>query len=138
MTPNVHAAYTRLSKASGTSIGREMGDWLGSTLEAVELTASMIERARTAPHTVMQEISAQAEILAEGMQGGLASLIAKMGGGNGDSGTAALAAGPESLSPPSSNTGGKVPRVNPNSPSKGAAKPKRRSSSLARAEKKGS
>lgn len=130
VTPEVHVAYTRLSKASGSSIGREMGDWLGSTLEAVELTASMIERARVAPQLALREINAHAEALQEVLKGDLADLFAEMGGGAGSASAAALVAAKPVPSPPSSNTGGKVPRENPKTTSRGgAAKPTGRSSS---------
>ena len=109
VTPDVHAAYSRLSKASGSSIGREMGDWLASTLDAVAFTASKIEQARESPVTVMQELNAYAE----GLSVDLATLLAGMGGGKGKARAGALVHAAPALRPPSSNTGGKVPRVNP-------------------------
>jgi hypothetical protein len=114
-----------------------MGDWLASTLESVELTTSMIERARVAPQTVMRELNAHADALHQVVKGDLASLLAEMGRvGNGDPGGAALVATPGSRLPPFSNTGGKVPRVNPKLTGGRDAKPKRRSPALS--EKKGS
>ena len=109
VTPDVHAAYTRLSKASGSSIGREMGDFLDATLEAVAFTASKMEQARESPATVMQELNAYAE----GLAGGVATLRAIMGGGKGKARAGALVHAEPALRPPPSNTGGKVPRVNP-------------------------
>ena len=60
VTPEVHAAFTRLSKASSVPIGRAMGEWLADTLDAVEFTAKKVEEARTAPRVVMREIHAYA------------------------------------------------------------------------------
>jgi hypothetical protein len=65
VTPEVHAAFKRLSAASSTSIGRSMGEWLGDTLDAVQYTASMMEKARAAPKMVMQELHAYSLGLAD-------------------------------------------------------------------------
>ena len=132
VTPDVHAAYARLAKASGSSIGREMGEWLASTLDAVQFTASKIEQAREAPEVVMRDLNAYAA----GLQGDLAGLLAAMGGGHSVPGSTALVVAPGGSCPPSSNTGGKVPRVNPKAIGKGDANPKRRAPALS--QKKGS
>lgn len=65
VTPEVHAAFSRLSSASGMSLGRSMGEWLGDTLEAVEFTASKVEEARSAPKKVVREMHAYALGLAD-------------------------------------------------------------------------
>lgn len=65
VTPEVHAAFVRLSKASSIPIGRAMGEWLGDTLDAVQFTASKVEEARSAPRLVMQEMHAYAMGLAD-------------------------------------------------------------------------
>ena len=61
----VHETFKRLAKASGTSIGRTMGDWLGDTLDAAEFMAVTLEKARAAPKIVMQEMHAYAQGLTE-------------------------------------------------------------------------
>ena len=65
VTPEVHAAFVRLSGASNMSISRAMGEWLGDTLDAVEFTASKVEQARAAPKVVMRELHAYAMGLAD-------------------------------------------------------------------------
>lgn len=65
VTPDVHAAFKRLATASGMSIGRAMGEWLGDTLEAVEFTAKKVEEARSAPKLVMREMHAYAQGLVD-------------------------------------------------------------------------
>jgi hypothetical protein len=65
VTPEVHAAFTRLAAASGVSLSRSMGDWLHDTLEAVEYTAGLMEKARSAPKMVMREVHAYALGLAD-------------------------------------------------------------------------
>ena len=61
----VHETFKRLSKASGTAIGRSMGDWLGDTIEAAQFMALTLEKARSAPKIVMQEMHAYALGLSE-------------------------------------------------------------------------
>jgi len=65
VTPEVHAAFERLATASGISMSRCMGEWLGDTLDAVEYTAQLVERARAAPKLVMREVHAYALGLAD-------------------------------------------------------------------------
>lgn len=65
VTPEVHAAFERLSAASGMSMSRCMGEWLGDTLEAVQYTATLMEKARQAPKLVMREVHAYALGLAD-------------------------------------------------------------------------
>lgn len=60
VTPEVHAGFERLAAASGTSMSKCMGEWLSDTLDAVEYTASMVEKARLAPKMVMREVHAYA------------------------------------------------------------------------------
>ncbi len=67
VTPEVHSAFVRLSKASSIPIGRAMGEWLGDTLDAVQFTASKVEEARAAPRMVIQEMHAYALGLADEM-----------------------------------------------------------------------
>jgi len=65
VTPEVHAAFSKLSAASGMSLGRAMGDWLEDTLDAVKYTADLVEKARAAPKMVMREVHAYALGLAD-------------------------------------------------------------------------
>jgi hypothetical protein len=106
VTPEVHAGFQRLADASGMSLGRCMGEWLGDTLEAVEYTATMVEKARAAPKMVMREVHAYALGLAD-ETGQLMDSLAGRGGRERTRALAAVAAAP---SPPVSNTGGKVPQ----------------------------
>ena len=65
VTPEVHAAFSKLAAASGMSLGRAMGDWLEDTLDAVKYTADLVEKARAAPKMVMREVHAYALGLAD-------------------------------------------------------------------------
>lgn len=65
VTPEVHAAFSRLAEASGMSLGRAMGEWLEDTLDAVLYTADLVEKARSAPKLVMREIHAYAQGMAD-------------------------------------------------------------------------
>lgn len=60
VTPEVHAVFKRLAGASGMSISKAMGEWLGDTLEGAELMASKVEEARAAPRKVVRELHAMA------------------------------------------------------------------------------
>lgn len=114
VSPKVHQTFQRLAKASSMSTGRAMGDWLGDTLDAAEFMALNMEKARSAPRLVAQELHAYSLGLADEMGQVLKNIRQKGAEGRGQ---AAPADGLRRLtpSPPSSNTGGKVPRVNPNS-----------------------
>lgn len=108
VTPEVHAAFTRISNASGMPVGRAMAEWLGDTLEAAEYLADMLEKARAAPRLVAQELHAYAHGLTD-ETGALLQRIREEGKRAGRSRTRSGPADP-AFSPPSCNTGGKVPR----------------------------
>jgi hypothetical protein len=115
VTPAVHDAFQRLATASGHSISRTMGDWLGDTMDAALYTAKLIEKARAAPKKVMREVHAYALGLAD-ETGELMAKITKAG-------AIAAAQAPRAPqgAPPSSNTGGKVPRKGAPGQGKGRA-----------------
>ena len=118
--PEVHAAFQRIAKATNGSTGRAMAEWLKDTLDASQYLAHTLERARAAPKLVAQELHAYAlgmadesgsflsKIIEEGKRGAAAS--ASQAGADSPTGGAAAS----SPIPPSCNTGGKVPRKNPN------------------------
>jgi len=58
VSPEVLEIFQRLAKAGSMSTGRAMGEWLGDTVEAAELMASTMERARAAPKVVTAELHA--------------------------------------------------------------------------------
>jgi hypothetical protein len=123
VTPEVHAGFERLASASGMSMSKCMGEWLADTLDAVEYTSKMVEKARLAPKMVMREVHAYALGLADETGAVLSAM--KKGQSIGEVAAQVLpvkkgrrAAGdmPEAgagrtadLLPPSCNTGGKVP-----------------------------
>lgn len=109
VSEEVHEVFKRLAKASGMSTGKSMGEWLRDTVEAAELMASTMERARAAPKIVTAELHAMMLGMTEQTKE-LSDRFAKMGvaARSGD----ATRAPPSASIPPSSNTGGKVPRVN--------------------------
>lgn len=110
VTPEVHAAFVRYAKAGGVSLSRAMGDWLADTLDAVEYTASLMEKARAAPKAVMRELHAYALGLADETGVLLEKVRAKGAAAAGATAPAGGVAAGEPLTPPVSNTGGKVPR----------------------------
>lgn len=123
VTPEVHAAFERLAAASGVSMSRCMGEWLGDTLDAVEYTATLVEKARQAPKLVMREVHAYALGLADETGAVLDALRSgkgisdiptahqrvKAGAGTASDLPKAGARRGGAGSPPPCNTGGKVP-----------------------------
>lgn len=109
--------FERLAKASNMSTGRAMTEWLADTVEAAELMASTMERARAAPKIVTAELHAMMLGMADQTKE-LADKYAKFkqpggssveGGGGGKRSAAAATSAEDVPSPPSCNTGGKLP-----------------------------
>lgn len=118
VSPDVHAAFQRIGKAASISTGRAMGEWLGDTLDAAEYLAEMLEKARAAPKIVAQELHAYAMGITD-ETGGLLQRMREGGKGSASvHAQRAPARSPDPLTPPSSNTGGKVPSKG-KKPSKG-------------------
>jgi hypothetical protein len=108
------AVFERLAKAGNMSTGKAMAEWLKDTMEAAEMMASTMERARAAPKLVTAELHAMVLGLADNTKE-LMDKFGKLGraarsGAAGQAG-AGLAA-PQSAEtegiPPPCNTGGKV------------------------------
>lgn len=112
VTPEVHSAFERLSKASSMSMSRCMGEWLGDTLDAVEYTASLVERARAAPKLVMKEVHAYALGLADETGAVLQAVrrdSALLSESRQREAVASVSGALGEPYPPPCNTGGKVP-----------------------------
>lgn len=114
VTPEVHAVFLRLSKNTNTSIGRAMGEWLGDTLDAAELMASTVEKARSAPALAIRELQAYTlglqdeltDVMAVMRKKGIEDRAQRAAAGRG--GALRSGVGPRiAAAPPSSNTGGK-------------------------------
>ena len=56
VSPEVHAAFTRMATAASMPIGRAMGEWLSDTLEGVEFVTAQLIKAREAPRQVVKEM----------------------------------------------------------------------------------
>lgn len=106
--------FERLAKAGNMSTGKAIAEWLSDTVEAAELMASTMERARAAPKIVTAELHAMMLGMADQTKE-LKDRFAKMKGPiEGASGkrSAPRSDGPfEAWVPPSCNTGGKVPKT---------------------------
>ena len=88
-----------MAKAGNMSTGKAMAEWLKDTVEAAELMASTMERARAAPKLVTAELHAMALGLADNTKE-LMEKFGKLG--------KAARGGADAAIPPSCNTGGKV------------------------------
>ena len=102
VTPEVRDVFARMADAGGMSLGKCMGEWLGDTIEGAQFVAQKMEDARKAPRVVMREMQAASLGLLQEINA-TAATVRQAG--------AASAARPRPVvpSPPSSNTGGKVP-----------------------------
>ena len=58
VSPEAHAAFSRMAEASGMSLGRCMGEWLDDTIEGVEFVTGKLREARDAPVRVIRELQA--------------------------------------------------------------------------------
>lgn len=108
----VYEVFKRLAKAGNMSAGKAMGEWLADTVEAAELMASTMERARAAPKLVTAELHAMALGMADQTKD-LMDKFAKIKASHQGVGLPASAGGLRpggmlaSLNPPPCNTGGK-------------------------------
>lgn len=104
------AVFQRLAKAGNMSTGKAMAEWLKDTVEAAELMASTMERARAAPKVVTAELHA----MMLGMADQTKELQAKFSKFKGsiDAGPTerkrSAPGGTSAVIPPSCNTGGKL------------------------------
>lgn len=111
VSPEVHQTFTNISKTLGVPVGRAMGDWLGDTLDAANYLSDTLVKARQAPRLVAQQLHAYAHGLTD-EAGELLERVRKdpatraplRPAPRGGSGSAAP------FTPPSCNTGGKVPQ----------------------------
>lgn len=100
VSQHVLESFQRLAAVQGISVGKAMGDWLSDTVDAVHSLTSVLEKARTAPRLAALELNAYALGIAD-MTAELIDTVRAKEGGSARSGT---------LTPPPSNTGGKVPQ----------------------------
>lgn len=116
VSAEVLEVFQRLAKAGNMSTGKAMAEWLGDTVEAAEFMAATMEKARAAPKVVMREMHAYALGLADEtgemirqisrkgeLERAQASAVARKRSAGGGDGLR------DPLTPPLSNTGGKVP-----------------------------
>lgn len=119
--PEVLIVFERLAKAGNMSTGRSIAEWLRDTVEAAELMASTMERARAAPKVVTAELHAMMLGMADQTKE-IADKYAKFKGsldlGTGRTGSAAGSPGAQVPTTPPSNTGVTNTKTSP-------AKPKR-------------
>ena len=107
--------FERLAKAGNMSTGRAMAEWLADTVEAAELMASTMERARAAPKIVTAELHAmmlgmvdQTKEMADKYR----KFKGPIDGAEGvRRGALAPLSAPAASIPPSCNTGGKVQKT---------------------------
>ncbi len=108
LTPEVHATFQRLAKAMGGSLSSAIAEWLVDTQEAADMMAKKIIELRRSPNEFVTKVRLHTEAVEDAAE---AALEAAMRDAEGDD-RRALArdarGGRQHLTPPSSNTGGKV------------------------------
>ena len=127
VSAEVHDTFTRIAKAANMPVGRAMGEWLADTLDAASFMAQTMEKARSAPRLVAQELHSYALGIGDQTKELVEALRAKgaadrgaavAGGGVGPTATATARAANKRVGaaldafqfiPPPCNTGGKVP-----------------------------
>jgi hypothetical protein len=111
---DVLAVFDRLAKAGNMSTGRAIAEWLADTVEAAELMASTMERARAAPKVVTAELHAMMLGLTDETKELMDKFSKFKGSFEEGAGPGArmrsTRPGPSADLPPSCNTGGKVPK----------------------------
>ena len=106
-------ASQRLARAGNMSTGKAMAQWLEDTIDAAQFMAQTLEKARQAPRLVARELHAYALGLGD-ETGQLLDNIRSMSAAQraemaADTGGLQRGGSAGSSSPPSCNTGGKVP-----------------------------
>lgn len=61
---DVHQIFVRMAEASGMSVSKCMGEWLGDTADGAQFVAAKMVEARKAPMVVMREMQAMSVGLA--------------------------------------------------------------------------
>lgn len=113
--------FERLAKAGNMSTGRAMAEWLRDTVEAAELMAATMERARAAPKVVTAELHAMMLGMADQtkeLQDKFAKYRGSIDAGQTERKRSAPG-GTAAVIPPSCNTGGKLPEANKRQNTKG-------------------
>ena len=117
VSAEVLEAFQRLAKASNTSTGRAIAEWLSDTVEAAQFMAAKMEQARSAPKAVMREMHAYALGMVDETSTLMRQITEKgkaaraVAPGQAQDGTGATVRAAATPAPPSCNTGGKLPKA---------------------------
>jgi hypothetical protein len=111
VTPEVLEAFQALAAVSGMSTGRAMGEWLADTLDGVRSMNELLQKAKAAPRQAVRELNAYALGLADLSQELMDSVMKQSGAvsrqRDAQRPVAAGRTARTTVTPPSSNTGGK-------------------------------
>lgn len=114
VSPEVLARFQRLSKVAGQSVGRAMGEWLEETQSGLDPMIEILETHKKAPLKAIQTLQNYSATLSD-LTGDLFAKVANLDGSAEQLAAVAAAAKRDGhfgakggLTPPSSNTGGKV------------------------------
>lgn len=109
LSPEVQATFQRLAQAMGGSLSSAIAEWLVDTQEAADMMAKKIIELRKAPNQFVTKVRLHTEAVEDAAEAALEAAMrqAEVGGEGGDPGLPRRPPRPH-LTPPSSNTGGKV------------------------------
>lgn len=116
VTLEVQATFQRLAEVSGKSMAASMSQWLSDTKEAADLMADNLERLRGAPGDMVMRVRLHTSAIEDAAEDAIEQAIsrAEQVEFEGEPGARrrlardARAGALKPLTPPSSNTGGKV------------------------------
>lgn len=116
VTLEVQATFQRLAEVSGKSMAASMSQWLSDTKEAADLMADNLERLRGAPGDMVMRVRLHTSAIEDAAEEAIEQAISRaeqdefdgVWGRGGAPRSRGSAAPQKPLTPPSSNTGGKV------------------------------
>ena len=116
VTLEVQATFQRLAEVSGKSMAASMSQWLSDTKEAADLMADNLERLRGAPGDMVMRVRLHTSSIEDAAEAAIEQAISRAEqvefewepGARRRLARDARAGALEPLTPPSSNTGGKV------------------------------
>jgi hypothetical protein len=107
VSQQTHDVFSRISRGSGVPLGKCMGSWLADTLDAADYMAQKFDELKQRPAILSRELTN----FAAGLSVSAESVIERAKGSK------------MTLTPPSSNTGGKVSKTRKASPVEGLVFP---------------
>ena len=111
LTPEAYEVFKRMAEAANMSVSRAMGDWLTDTADAAMMITAKMEEAKSAPVRVMRELQAMVAGMKTEVEDITEVVRERRRQERGVQHAQRGAAADPGAVPPSSNTGGKSPKI---------------------------